>query len=97
LKTTLQAFAIGTAVTLALFGLGFAAVSAGAEVLSYGLYWQAYLLHTLMPCDYLWRGEFLCQSMLAAKIAFYSGLPLGILLYSAIAYVILRLRRRAAA
>ena len=94
MKTLLQALAIGTAITLALFGLGYVAAQQQAENLSYALYWQAYLLNKLMPCNAIWRGEFLCQSMAAAKVAFFAGLPLGVLIYSSLAYCVLRLRRR---
>jgi hypothetical protein len=93
-KALLQALAIGTCVTLALFGLGYAAAEAGSEDLSYALYWQAYLLWKWMPCSVsLTPGEFLCESMTAAKVSFFAGIPLGIVLYSAVAYLLLWLRR----
>ena len=91
----MQALAIGTAVTLALFGLGYLAAEQGAESLSYALYWQAWVLYRLLPCSVVvTRGEFLCESMAAAKATFFAGLPVGILLYSAAAYLVLRARRR---
>jgi hypothetical protein len=97
-KALLQAIAIGTCVTLALFGLGFLAAERGAEGLSYALYWQSYVLYKLLPCSIIINpGEFLCENMTVAKVTFFSGIPVGIILYSAVAYVILRARQRRAA
>jgi hypothetical protein len=94
-KTLMQSLAIGTAITLGLFGLGYLAADNGATDLSYVLYWQAWVLYQLLPCSVsLTPGEFLCESMTAAKITFFSGLPVGILIYSAAAYLVLRLLRR---
>jgi hypothetical protein len=96
LKTLAQCVAIGTVITLALFGLGYVAAALGAQTLSYVLYWQAYALYMLLPCDAIYRGEFMCDSMAAARMTFYAGIPVGILVYSLAAYLALRLRRRAA-
>jgi len=91
----LQALGIGTAVTLALFGLGYLAAEQGAQSISYVLYWQAYVLYMLLPCSVsITPGEFLCESMTAAKVTFFSGIPVGILVYSALAWFILRARQR---
>jgi len=95
LKTIARCVAIGTVVTLALFGLGHLAATLGAEELSYVLYWQAWVLYMLLPCDVVFRGEFMCQSMAAARITFYAGIPVGILIYSTAAWLVLRLGRRA--
>jgi len=90
----LQAVAIGTCVTLVLFGLGYLAAEQGAESLSYVLYWQAYLLYMMLPCSVsITPGEFLCESMTAAKVTFFAGIPVGIVLYSAAAYLVLRARQ----
>lgn len=95
LKTLAQSVAIGTAITLALFGLGYVAAEGGFEDLSYALYWQAYLLFQALPCSVVLRpGEFLCESMEAARVTFYAGIPLGIILYSGATYLVLRLTRR---
>jgi hypothetical protein len=96
LKTLAQCVAIGTVVTLALFGLGYVAASMGAETLSYVLYWQAYALYMLLPCDVVYNGEFMCESVAAARMTFYAGIPVGILVYSLAAWPVLWLRRRAA-
>jgi hypothetical protein len=96
LKTFGQSVAIGTAVTLVLFGLGYAAAVGGAQTLSYALYWQAWVLYMALPCDVsITPGEFLCESMTAARMTFYAGIPVGIAIYSAAAYLVLRLARRA--
>ncbi len=94
-KTFALCVAIGTAVTLALFGLGYVASDRGAETLSYFLYWQAYVMYLLLPCSTLGIfDEWLCESMTAAKFTFFGGIPIGIVLYSALAYLALRLLRR---
>jgi hypothetical protein len=94
LKTLAQSVAIGTAITLALFGLGYLAAERGAEGLSFALYWQAYAIFKLLPCSVsITPGEFLCESMAVAKATFYAGIPLGIVVYSAAAYVVLRALR----
>jgi len=95
-KTLAQSLAIGTVITLALFGLGYIAAERGAETLSFVLYWQAYALQMILPCSVVFRGEFLCDNMTVAKVMFYSGIPVGILVYSAATYLALRLARRAA-
>jgi hypothetical protein len=98
LKTLAQCVAIGTAITLALFGLGYVAAERGAETLSYALYWQAYALYKMLPCSVsLTPGEFLCESMTAARATFYAGIPVGIAVYSAAAWLVKRLLRRAPA
>ncbi len=94
----LQALAIGTVVTLALFGLGYVAAEQGAPSLSYVLYWQAYVLYMMLPCSVsLAPGEFLCESMTAAKVTFFAGIPVGILIYSFAAWLVLRVLRRSKA
>jgi hypothetical protein len=92
----MQSLAIGTAITLVLFGLGYLAADNGAEILSYVFYWQAWVMYQLLPCTVgLTPGEFLCESMTAARITFFAGIPVGILIYSAATYLVLSLRRRA--
>jgi hypothetical protein len=95
LKTLARCVAIGTVITLALFGLGYLSAALGGETLSYVLYWQAYLMYQMLPCDVVFRGEFMCQSMTAATLTFYAGIPVGIVVYSAAAWLALRLRRPA--
>lgn len=92
MKTFGLSLAIGTALTLALFGLGYVAAEAQAEALSYALYWQAYVAQMVLPCWVVFKGEFLCESETVGMLAFFSGLPIGILVYSTAAYLLLRLR-----
>jgi hypothetical protein len=94
LKTLAQSVAIGTAVTLALFGLGYVAAEMGAYTLSFKLYWQAWVLDTLSCSVSIRPGEFLCENMTAARIMFWSGIPIGILVYSAAAGLALWVVRR---
>lgn len=96
MKTATTALIIGTAITAALFGLGYVAAEAGAMRLSYGLYWQAWALYQLLPCTDI---NPLCESRRAGMIVFYAGLPVGILVYSLAAWAVLawRQRRRPAA
>jgi hypothetical protein len=94
-KALIQALAIGTGITLALFGLGYVAAEQGEQGLSYALYWQAYVLYKLLPCSVsLSPGEFLCESMTAAKVTFFAGIPVGIVIYSLLGYLVLRARQR---
>ena len=94
-KTFVVSVVIGTVVTLALFGLGYIASDRGAETLSYVLYWQAYVMYMLLPCSTLGISEeLLCESMTAAKVTFFGGIPVGIVIYSTLAWLALRLLRR---
>ena len=90
-KTLTTALLIGTAITLALFGLGYVAAEAGAMRLSYGLYWQAWALYQLLPCTDI---NPLCESRRAGMIVFYAGIPVGIAVYSLAAWAVLAWRRR---
>lgn len=95
MKTLLLSLAIGTAITLGLFGLGYLASEQGAETLSYFLYWQAYLMQVLLPCSVVIApGRFLCEDEAVGMTLFFAGLPVGILIYSSAACLVLRLLRR---
>lgn len=91
MKTLTTALFIGTALTLALFGLGYLAAEAGAMTLSYGLYWQAWVLYQLLPCTDI---NPLCESQRAGMVVFYAGIPVGIAIYSLAAWAVLSWRRR---
>lgn len=95
MKTPLAALLIGTALTLLLFGLGYVAAQAEAMTLSYGLYWQAWVLFQLLPCAHFGFADgFLCENQRVAMVTFYAGIPVGIVLYSLIAWAGLALWRR---
>jgi len=85
-KLGLQALALGTGLTLFLFGLGWALARAGSETLSYALYWQAWALEVLAPCTTIGS---MCEDESMGKALFYAGLPLGIVIYSAAAFGVL--------
>ena len=95
-KLCLQALAIGTGATLFLFALGWAMTKAGSDTLSYGLYWQAWALEVMAPCTTFGS---MCEDEAMGKLLFYSGLPVGVVVYSAAAFGVLWFlqKRRAAA
>ena len=90
-KLWVQALVIGTAVTLVLFGAGYAAARGGAETVSYVMYWQAWALEVLVPCTTIGS---MCENEAAGRALFFGGLPVGVLIYSGIAYAVLAFRRR---
>lgn len=95
MNLVLKSVAIGTGVTLALFGLGYVADTRGAETLSFALYWQAWVLQISLPCVAVSGVEgLLCENVAVSRAVFYAGLPLGIALYSLLAYGVLRLLKR---
>ena len=66
----------------------------GAETLSYALYWQAYVMYMMLPCTPDASGQALCESLTANRITFFSGIPVGVLIYSAAAYLVISVLRR---
>ncbi|HUS23894.1 MAG TPA: hypothetical protein VM369_03020 [Candidatus Binatia bacterium] len=88
------ALSIGIAVSLALFGLGFVAAGRGAMETSYALYWPAWALQQALPCSALFSMEPPCESRTAVMAAFWMGLPVGALVYAAMALAVLRIARR---
>lgn len=97
MNLVLKSVLIGTVLTLALFGLGYVADTRGAETLSFALYWQAWVLQTSLPCVTVSGvNGLLCENVAVSKAVFYAGLPLGVALYSLLAYAGLRLLGRRA-
>lgn len=95
MRPGVASLAIGTALALALFGLGYVAMEAGAVALSYALYWQAWLLQVLTPCVPVpFASGLLCENRAFGMTLFYAGIPLGAALYSLAAYAMLRRRSR---
>lgn len=95
MKIAGKSFVIGTLITLVLFGLGYLAVQQNQTDLSYILYWQGWCLGMLMPCNNVGTIYFpVCEQTVWHVLAFYAGIPLGILVYSALAYFGLALFRR---
>ena len=98
MKLFVQSIAIGTVTTLSLFWLGKVAAEADVLTLSYTLYWQAFILQSLLPCVSISFLEGpLCESEPLSMAVFYAGIPVGVAIYSTAAYGLLSwLRRRAA-
>lgn len=95
MKTVLQALAIGTFVTLGLFGFGYLAMVAGNTELSYHFYWQGKLLEGLVPCHNIGHELYpVCKVTTMNIVAFYAGIPFGIAIYAIPAYAILVLLKR---
>lgn len=85
------ALAAGTAVTLVLCALGFLYSETNVD-LSYRLYWQGLLLQDLLPCITL-GSVALCDSVAINATLFWAGIPVGIVLYSVVAWGLLHLLR----
>lgn len=90
--TLFTALAIGTVLTLGLFGIGFSVFESDVD-LSYTLYWQGLLLQRLVPCATV-GGVALCESVPLNATLFWAGIPIGMIVYTALAYVVLRLIQR---
>ena len=86
---------VGISVTLALFGLSYVATSFGFTQLAHVLYWQGWGLQFLVPChDIGTIGKPFCEGSPLDVVAFFAGIPLGFVLYSAVAYFTLSVRGR---
>jgi hypothetical protein len=89
-KIILQALGAGAFVTLGLFGFAYLAVARGNVELSYYFYWQGAWLESLVPCENIGHALFeVCKLTNWHIVAFYGGIPLGMLVYGAIAFVIM--------
>lgn len=83
---------LGTVITFLLFGAGYLTAENGMMDLSYMLYWQGYVLGMMVPCkEVVILGLANCEVTTVSIVAFYAGLPLGILVYSILSYVLLTL------
>lgn len=90
-----KALIIGTVITLLLFGAAFIAADIGLTELSYLLYWQGYILGMLVPCkEVIILGVAQCEVTTIGIVAFYAGIPIGILVYSLLAYIPLALFKK---
>lgn len=88
------ALVIGVALTLTLFGLGFVFAEDRLD-LSLALYWQASLMQSLIPCIEVGTPpQPLCENVPMNASVFWAGIPVGVFIYTAVAYVVLRLIRR---
>jgi hypothetical protein len=95
MKTLLQALGVGAIVSLGMFGLGWLAVLAGNVEPSYFLYWPGKLLEGLVPCDNIGHELYpVCRVTTMNMVAFYAGIPLGIVVYALLAWPVLRIAQR---
>jgi len=97
IKCILLAFAIGVLATAALFALSFAVDSFGFTSLANGLLWQNTLLQSFAPLGNMGTPEHpVYEGTPLNFLAFLVSVPLGIVIYSAIAYAALSMVRRRA-
>lgn len=91
----LKSLIAGTIITLSLFALSWLTALADWLDFSYLLYWQGWVLQLLVPCNDIGiPGAPACEMSRSHLLAFYAGLPVGVLVYSTLAYIGLSLRRR---
>lgn len=85
---------IGTLVTIALFFAAWWATNNEMIQLSYMLYWQGYFLGMLVPCKEVYiLGIANCEVTTEGVIAFYAGLPVGVVVYSLLTFLLIGLYR----
>lgn len=82
-----QSLMVGMFVTLALFGSSYVATTFGLTQFAHVLYWQGWGLQFLVPCVNIGTIEKpFCEGSPLDVVAFFAGIPLGFVLYSATAY-----------
>jgi hypothetical protein len=97
IKRILLAFAIGVLATAVLFALSFAADSFGFTTLANGLLWQNTLLQSFAPLGNMGTPEHpIYEGTPLNFVAFLASVPLGIVVYSVMAYAALSMVRRRA-
>ena len=86
----------GIIITLGLFGLAWLAALKGWLNFSYFLYWQGWVLQMPIPCaeSEIPGLNLPCHQTEWHFYAFYAGLPLGVIVYGALAWLGLRLQKR---
>ncbi len=96
MKTLLQSLAIASIVTFGLFGFAYLSAVSGYTELSYYFYWQGRWLQGFVPCNETAMAFYqTCEMTRMHVVAFYAGIPFGILLYAIPAYgVVFFLKRR---
>ncbi len=95
MNTLGKSLVIGTIITFLLFGGGYLAVQQDMIGLSYKLYWQGWLFGMLVPCkEIVILGHANCEVTRLGVFAFYAGLPVGILVYSTVSFILLSLYKR---
>jgi hypothetical protein len=97
IKRILLAFAIGVLATAVLFALSFAADFFGFTSLANGLLWQNTLLQSFAPLGNMGTPEHpVYEGTPLNFLAFLASVPLGIVVYSVMAYAALSMVRRRA-
>ena len=97
IKRILLAFAIGVLATAVLFALSFTADSFGFTSLANGLLWQNRLLQNFSPLGNIGTPEHpVYEGTPLNFLAFLASVPLGIVIYSVMAYAALFMVRRRA-
>lgn len=95
MKRFLLALAVGILITAALFGLANAAGAAGYPGVARALFWQNALLQSMVPLNNIGTPEApFYEGTPLNCLAFIASVPLGVLIYSFAAYVILGFARR---
>jgi hypothetical protein len=90
----LLALGIGALVTAVTAALSYFAFQAGAELVSEILFWPNTLMQSLVPVHNIGTPEHPFYEGTPVNIAaFFVSFPLGILVYSAVAYVFVRRRQ----
>ena len=91
IKRFVVALAASVVVTLGLFGL--ASVSYDSHPrMTYILYWQGYSLQSLVPAPNLGTPEHpLYEGTPVHMVAFYAGIPVGVVIYFVAAFLFLSL------
>ena len=90
----LLALGIGTLVTAVTAAISYFAFQAGAELVSEILFWPNTLMQSLVPLHNIGTPEYPFYEGTPVNIAaFFVSFPLGILVYSAVAYVFVRRRQ----
>jgi hypothetical protein len=80
------AAAAGIVLALVLFAASYLAASMGLDVLSYCLYWQAWVLEKALPCVPFGEWGLLCENVAVARILFWAALPVGALVYAGLVF-----------
>ena len=90
----LLALGIGTLVTAVTAAISYFTFQAGAELVSEILFWPNTLMQSLVPLHNIGTPEHPFYEGTPVNIAaFFVSFPLGILVYSAVAYVFVRRRQ----
>jgi len=93
-RRAIVAFLIGIAATATLYGVSSLAYRAGNRDLARALYWQGPALQSLVRGVNVGTAEHPIMEGTPVHFAlFYAGLPLGVLIYSVVAFSFLPKRR----